>query len=115
MPGVVFRGEPGIGKSRLAAAAVELAEGSGAVVLELIGSPFHTDVGLHPVRTLIERRCGIDSGDRCRSSGCGCCRPRWRPGRWIRCGWCRCWRRCWGSAPTPAMSRWPPRAASSMS
>ena len=59
IPGVVFRGEPGIGKSRLAAAAVELAEGSGAVVLELIGSPFHTDVGLHPVRTLIEHRCGI--------------------------------------------------------
>ena len=58
-PGVVFRGEPGIGKSRLAAAAAELVEQSGAVVLELAGSPFHTDAGLHPVRTLIERRCGI--------------------------------------------------------
>ena len=70
IPGVVFRGEPGIGKSRLAAAAVELAEGSGAVVLELIGSPFHTDAGLHPVRTLLERRCGIghstDPGERLR-------------------------------------------------
>ena len=58
-PGVVFRGEPGIGKSRLAAAATELAEVSGAVVVELVGSPFHTDAGLHPVRTLLERRCGI--------------------------------------------------------
>jgi class 3 adenylate cyclase len=58
-PGVVFRGEPGIGKSRLAAAASELVETSGGVVLELAGSPLHTDVGLHPVRTLIERRCGI--------------------------------------------------------
>ena len=60
-PGVVFRGEPGIGKSRLASAAADLAErsGSGAVVLELIGSPFHNDAGLHPVRTLLERRCGI--------------------------------------------------------
>ena len=58
-PGVVFRGEPGIGKSRLAAAATELVEASGAVVLELAGSPFHTDTGLHPVRTLLERRCGI--------------------------------------------------------
>jgi tetratricopeptide (TPR) repeat protein len=29
-------------------------------VLELIGSPFHTDAGLHPVRTLLERRCGIE-------------------------------------------------------
>ena len=59
-PGVVFRGEPGIGKSRLASVAAELVEPSGAVVLELAGSPLHTDVGLHPVRTLLERRCGID-------------------------------------------------------
>jgi class 3 adenylate cyclase/tetratricopeptide (TPR) repeat protein len=57
-PGVVFRGEPGIGKSRLASAAAELVEASGSVV-ELIGSSFHTDAGLHPVRTLLERRCGI--------------------------------------------------------
>jgi class 3 adenylate cyclase/tetratricopeptide (TPR) repeat protein len=59
-PGVVFRGEPGIGKSRLAVAATQLVEASGSVVLELVGSPFHTDAGLHPVRTLLERRCGID-------------------------------------------------------
>ena len=69
-PGVVFRGEPGIGKSRLAVAAAELVEDCGAVVLELAGSPFHTDTGLYPVRTLIERRCGIsrttDPGDRLR-------------------------------------------------
>ena len=69
-PGVVFRGEPGIGKSRLAAAAAELVEDSGAAVLELSGSPFHTDVGLHPVRTLLERRCGIgrstEQGERLR-------------------------------------------------
>ncbi|MCW2689794.1 MAG: adenylate/guanylate cyclase family protein [Mycobacterium sp.] len=58
-PGIVFRGEAGIGKSRLAAAAAELVEASGAVVLELTGSPFHTDAGLHPVRTLLERHCGI--------------------------------------------------------
>ena len=61
-PGVVCRGEPGIGKSRLAAAAAELVERSGGVVLELFGSPFHTDAGLHPVRILLERRCGIDRG-----------------------------------------------------
>jgi class 3 adenylate cyclase len=59
-PGLVFRGEPGIGKSRLASAAAELVEASGAAVLELVGSPFHADAGLHPVRALLERRCGID-------------------------------------------------------
>jgi class 3 adenylate cyclase/tetratricopeptide (TPR) repeat protein len=58
-PGVVFRGEPGMGKSRLAGAAAELAERDNGVVLELAGSPFHTDVGLHPVRALLERRCAI--------------------------------------------------------
>ena len=40
-------------------AAAELVERPGAAVLELVGSPFHTDAGLHPVRTLLERRCGI--------------------------------------------------------
>jgi class 3 adenylate cyclase/tetratricopeptide (TPR) repeat protein len=59
-PGVVFRGEAGIGKSHLAAAAGELVRRDGGVALELMGSPFHTDAGLHPVRTLLERRCGID-------------------------------------------------------
>jgi predicted ATPase len=58
-PAVVFRGDAGIGKSRLATAAVELAEKSGAVVLEMAGSPFHTDAGQHPIRTLLEYRCGI--------------------------------------------------------
>lgn len=58
-PGVVFRGEPGIGKSRLVSAATELAQQSGGAVLEVLGSPFHTDAGLHPIRQLLERRCGI--------------------------------------------------------
>jgi class 3 adenylate cyclase len=57
--GVAFRGEPGIGKSRLAHSAVELANQNDSVVLELTGSPFHTDAGLYPVRRLLERRCGI--------------------------------------------------------
>jgi class 3 adenylate cyclase/tetratricopeptide (TPR) repeat protein len=69
-PGVMFRGEPGIGKSRLALAASELAQQDGAAVVELVGSPLHAGVGLHPVRTLLEPRCGIsrftDSGERLR-------------------------------------------------
>ncbi|KWX67566.1 adenylate/guanylate cyclase domain-containing protein [Mycobacterium sp. NAZ190054] len=58
-PGVAFQGEGGVGKTRLAYAAVEMAQRDGAVVLGLFGSPFHTDVGLRPVRRLLERRCGI--------------------------------------------------------
>jgi tetratricopeptide (TPR) repeat protein len=58
-PGVVFRGEPGIGKTRLATEAAEIVEGSGETVIELRGSPLHVDTGLHPVRRLLERRCGI--------------------------------------------------------
>ena len=36
-----------------------MAERSHGAVLQLIGSPFYTDVGLRPVRRLLERRCGI--------------------------------------------------------
>ena len=49
-----------MGKSRLATAAAELAEQSGRPVLALIGSPFHADAGLHPIRTLLEQRAGIE-------------------------------------------------------
>ena len=59
VPAVVFRGEAGIGKSRLAAAATDLAQRDGGTVLELVGSPVHADVGLHPARLLLERRSGI--------------------------------------------------------
>lgn len=61
-PGVVFRGEAGIGKSRLAAVVAQRVEECGSTVVELTGSPFHVDAGLHPVRTMLERRCGIDRG-----------------------------------------------------
>ncbi|WP_255604933.1 ATP-binding protein [Mycolicibacterium xanthum] len=57
--GVVIRGEPGMGKSRLAAAVAELAEKSGAAVLTLTGAVMHTKAGLYPVRSLLEQRCGI--------------------------------------------------------
>ena len=57
--GVIFRGEAGIGKTRLAIEAAALVKDSGGTVIELRGSPLHTDTGLHPVRRLVERRCGI--------------------------------------------------------
>ena len=52
-PGVVFRGEPGIGKSRLAGSRRRVGRTAEAMVVELAGSPFHTDAGLHPVRSLV--------------------------------------------------------------
>lgn len=58
-PGLLVRGEGGIGKSRLARAALAMARNSGAVTLALFGSPFHTDIGLRPVRRLLERQCEI--------------------------------------------------------
>ncbi|MCT7658126.1 ATP-binding protein [Mycobacterium deserti] len=58
--GVAFCGEAGMGKSRLATAAALLATQSGAPVVALHGSVFHADAGLHPVRRLLENRCGID-------------------------------------------------------
>ncbi len=61
-PGVALIGDAGIGKSRLAWWAVALAEQCGAAVLQLHGSPFHTDVGLRPIRRLLERRCDIGTG-----------------------------------------------------
>ena len=66
--GVVFAGEPGIGKSRVAFAASTMAQQDDATVVEVFGSPLHTGVGLHPMRTVLERRCGISrltgSGER---------------------------------------------------
>lgn len=72
-PGIVFRGEPGIGKTRLATEAAEIVSAAGAPVVWLFGSPLHSDTGLHPVRRLVERRCGItrltDAAERLRLLG----------------------------------------------
>jgi len=57
--GVLLRGDAGVGKSRLVAAFVDEVCAGNACVVQLHGSPFHVDAGLHPVRTLIEARCGI--------------------------------------------------------
>ena len=57
--GILIRGEAGVGKSRLVAALDDEVCRGGACFLELHGSPFHVDAGFHPVRRLIETRCGI--------------------------------------------------------
>ncbi|ULE33794.1 ATP-binding protein [Mycobacterium sp. IDR2000157661] len=57
--GIAILGEGGVGKTRLAQAAVDMAEQTGATVLTFFGSPLHIDVGLRPIRRMLERRCGI--------------------------------------------------------
>jgi AAA ATPase domain len=109
-PGVVFRGEAGIGKSRLVAAAIELADQTGGVVLELNGSSFHTDVGLHPLRALIESRCGIeritDADD-----GSGCWPPKYAQWDSIPPRRSRSWRGWSAFRPSRGIGRSSPKAA----
>jgi class 3 adenylate cyclase len=57
--GALISGEAGVGKTRLVAAFVDEVCLGGARLLELHGSPFHPDIGFHPVRRLIEQRCRI--------------------------------------------------------
>jgi len=57
--GVLICGDAGVGKSRLVATFADEVRSAGACVVELHGSPFHVDAGLHPVRSLVEARCGI--------------------------------------------------------
>ena len=111
-PGVVFRGEPGIGKSRLAAAAAELVEDSGAAVLELSGhrfTPTSACIRYAPCWNAAVASAAVPS----RVSGCGSSTQRCEPVRSIQGARSRCWRQCWVSAPRQAMSPWPPRAESS--
>jgi len=61
--GMLVSGDAGVGKSRLIAAFVDEVAAGGARVIELQGSPFHVDAGFHPVRGLIEYRCGIEEDD----------------------------------------------------
>lgn len=58
-PGLVLRAEAGLGKSRLAAEAADLAARSGAAVLEIAGSSAHTTAGLHPIRRMLLQHCDI--------------------------------------------------------
>ena len=51
---------PASERAGLATAAADLAERSGPRCSTLFGSPFHSDVGLYPIRTLLEQRCGIE-------------------------------------------------------
>jgi class 3 adenylate cyclase len=56
---VLVRGEPGLGKSRLAWELGERVRAAGAAVVELAGSSFHTSAAFHPLHDLLASRCGI--------------------------------------------------------
>jgi len=59
---VLLEGEAGVGKSHLAARVTQAAGEARAPVVELVGSAFFVDSGLHPVRRLIEHAAGIRHG-----------------------------------------------------
>ena len=60
--GATIVGEAGMGKSRLVEAMADEAATGGATVVTLAGSTDHRGVGFHPLRRLIESRCGIGAG-----------------------------------------------------
>jgi class 3 adenylate cyclase/tetratricopeptide (TPR) repeat protein len=59
MSALLVSGDAGVGKSRLLSALIDEVSARNGAVIELHGSPFHVDAGLHPVRSLIEGRCGV--------------------------------------------------------
>jgi class 3 adenylate cyclase/predicted ATPase len=60
---VLFSGEPGIGKSRIAAALQERLQGEPHTRLRFFCSPYHQNSALHPVITQLERAAVFDRDD----------------------------------------------------
>jgi class 3 adenylate cyclase/tetratricopeptide (TPR) repeat protein len=56
---VVIQGDAGVGKTRLARTIAVLAAQDGAPVVEIAGSAFYEEVGLYPIRRVIERNSDI--------------------------------------------------------
>jgi class 3 adenylate cyclase/tetratricopeptide (TPR) repeat protein len=59
---ILIRADAGLGKTRLACALADEVRSGGHRVVQMRGSAFHGDVGLHPVRSMIEARCSIGGG-----------------------------------------------------
>jgi class 3 adenylate cyclase/predicted ATPase len=60
---VLISGEPGIGKSRLAAALLERIASEPHLRLRYFCSPHHTDSALHPIIAQVERAAGFERDD----------------------------------------------------
>jgi class 3 adenylate cyclase len=60
--GLHLSGEAGVGKSRLAAVLVDEVLVGGGRYLQLLGSPLHAEASFHPLRALVDSRCGFGRG-----------------------------------------------------
>jgi class 3 adenylate cyclase len=60
--GLHLSGEGGVGKSRLAAVLVDEVLAGGGRHIQLLGSPVHAEASFHPLRALLESRCGFGRG-----------------------------------------------------
>lgn len=60
---VLISGEPGIGKSRLAAKLAECVAGARYAILRYQGSPYHTNSALRPIIAQLERAAGFKADD----------------------------------------------------
>jgi class 3 adenylate cyclase len=69
---VLISGEPGIGKSRLAAALSERVENDPHTRLRYFCSPYHQDSALYPFITQLERAAGFERDDTAEESSASC-------------------------------------------
>jgi class 3 adenylate cyclase len=60
---LLLSAEPGVGKSRLATALVEMARSERCITLQYFCSPHHQDSALFPVIAQLERAAGFERGD----------------------------------------------------
>jgi class 3 adenylate cyclase len=60
--GLHLSGEAGVGKSRLAGVLVDEVLAGGGRHIQLLGSPIHAEASFHPLRALMESRCGFGRG-----------------------------------------------------
>ena len=113
-PGVVFRGEPGIGKSRPRPRPPSWWRPPGRGCWNWLGRHF-TPTQACTRYARYWSGAAASTATLISSNGCGYWTPRSAPADWIRLALSRCWRRCWASKRRPATSRWLPRAENSTS